>query len=465
MRYKVAMAIPVVALISSLAFLTVGVAAQNLAPVSLEEQLQAQYELARLDVIHNAVQDAGTVLVIEKEGVFAVAPNLYPCSSNYEDGHLRPPVGACAETLRSNSRYFQVGEKVSPTQINVDMKKGTIAVAIISPTTLYKGRVIFQFRTGYLEKASAPDVEDTIGEVLAIYTPPAEAPPTAPTEQPPAVGATAGQALTNDDIIKLVQIKLGDSLIITKIRSSACAFDTSVDGLTRLKQAGVSDAVLQAMVEAGGQPVAAPAAPAAQPTPPPVETPPPPGCADYASCLATGSTALGAGQWDQSLANFQKASNWDPTKPEAWEGMGDVYLALGQYSQAVTMWDKALGLGGTLTFLVWHYAGSGYEKGTFRLSANEVSFFKRGQQKAFAAAPAEVSSVRSHRGSQRATADAWAFGMKVGGRSYWFSSVPLGMECETPIQCGDPAGYAQEEAVANYVLQTMGKLAPGSLAK
>ena len=55
--------------------------------------------------------------------------------------------------------------------------------------------------------------------------------------------------------------------------------------------------------------------------------------------------------------------------------------------------------------------------------------------------------------------------MKVGGRNYWFSYVPLGVQCENPIRCSDPAGYDQEGAVSNYVAQTIGKLAPGSLGK
>jgi hypothetical protein len=62
-----------------------------------------------------------------------------------------------------------------------------------------------------------------------------------------------GQELTNDDIIKLVQVKLPDPLIIAKIKSSVCAFDMSPDGVDRLKQAGVSDTVLLAMLGGGAK--------------------------------------------------------------------------------------------------------------------------------------------------------------------------------------------------------------------
>lgn len=57
------------------------------------------------------------------------------------------------------------------------------------------------------------------------------------------------EILTNAEVIRMVAAKLPESLIITKIRSSTCKFDTSTDALIRLKQAGVSDSVLQAMTE------------------------------------------------------------------------------------------------------------------------------------------------------------------------------------------------------------------------
>ena len=61
----------------------------------------------------------------------------------------------------------------------------------------------------------------------------------------------AKPGLTNDDVIKMVQAKLGDGVIIAKIKSSQCKFDTSTDALIKLKEDGVSDAVMQAVAEAG----------------------------------------------------------------------------------------------------------------------------------------------------------------------------------------------------------------------
>lgn len=86
-----------------------------------------------------------------------------------------------------------------------------------------------------------------------------------PTPRPPQGQEAARPALTNNDVIQMVQAKLGDAVIVAKIKSSPCKFDTSTDALIKLKEAGVSDAVLQAMAEAG---VASAPAPSAS-TPPP----------------------------------------------------------------------------------------------------------------------------------------------------------------------------------------------------
>jgi len=55
--------------------------------------------------------------------------------------------------------------------------------------------------------------------------------------------------LSNNDVIRMVQVGLSDDVIVEKIRSAtSIAFDTSVDGLTSLKSAKVSDAVIKAMI-------------------------------------------------------------------------------------------------------------------------------------------------------------------------------------------------------------------------
>jgi hypothetical protein len=67
----------------------------------------------------------------------------------------------------------------------------------------------------------------------------------------PARGAAGDAVLQNQDVIKLVKAGLDDALIIAKISSSKCQFDTSTDALIQLKQSGVSAAVLKAIMGAG----------------------------------------------------------------------------------------------------------------------------------------------------------------------------------------------------------------------
>jgi hypothetical protein len=61
--------------------------------------------------------------------------------------------------------------------------------------------------------------------------------------------AVAGdETLTNQSVILMQQLGFGDAVILEKIKTSKCDFDVSLDGLKQLKEAKVSDAVIQAMI-------------------------------------------------------------------------------------------------------------------------------------------------------------------------------------------------------------------------
>jgi hypothetical protein len=70
----------------------------------------------------------------------------------------------------------------------------------------------------------------------------------------------AGEVLTNTSITAMTEAGLNASIIVAKIRSSGTAFDVSTAELIRLKQEGVADEVITAMLEASGT-VAGPVAP------------------------------------------------------------------------------------------------------------------------------------------------------------------------------------------------------------
>jgi hypothetical protein len=56
------------------------------------------------------------------------------------------------------------------------------------------------------------------------------------------------ETLTNDTIIMLSKAGLGEGLIIDKINGDACGYDVSTQKLIALKQVGLSDNVISAMV-------------------------------------------------------------------------------------------------------------------------------------------------------------------------------------------------------------------------
>ena len=84
------------------------------------------------------------------------------------------------------------------------------------------------------------------------------APSAAPKAAAPKAAPAAPAALSNQDIVRLVQAKLPDDLIVSKIKTSKTRFDTSVDAIIALKSAGLSDRLIGVMMN----PAAAEAAPA-----------------------------------------------------------------------------------------------------------------------------------------------------------------------------------------------------------
>ncbi len=148
-------------------------------PVSLQEQLNAQYKPAKMKSGFGGatVVEAGTVLAVQKGGVLSVPSTaLTTCSAKFQDNKLHPSVGFCAAMLKNVSSYFQTGSKVYPPKIDVNLEKAKISFEVVACDSCngggsgssMKGGVVFQFPKGYLETANAAAVEDTIGQVFSI---------------------------------------------------------------------------------------------------------------------------------------------------------------------------------------------------------------------------------------------------------------------------------------------------------
>jgi hypothetical protein len=68
-------------------------------------------------------------------------------------------------------------------------------------------------------------------------------------------------ALTNQDIVRMTKASFGDATIVKMIETHSSSFDLSVDALLRLKELGISQAVIQAMLSTDRKPAVATAAP------------------------------------------------------------------------------------------------------------------------------------------------------------------------------------------------------------
>jgi hypothetical protein len=186
MRQKIEMAILVAALIV-VGITPCRVVAQGLPAVPLEDHLKAQYTLVKMgsDSGGDAIVAEGTVLVIKKDGILSVPYGDQPVATKYQDGTVRSPSASTMGTRGSlmgkvgkqqTTRLFQVGEKVYPSRIAVNLPKDQVTFGIIacdscnnvSPTTFYKADVVFQFPKGTLSTTSLSQVEDTIAELLNI---------------------------------------------------------------------------------------------------------------------------------------------------------------------------------------------------------------------------------------------------------------------------------------------------------
>jgi hypothetical protein len=163
--------------------------AQNAAPPTLKEQLEAQYKLSK--VHGDGTVDPGTVLVVQQAGIKGEPQNdLVLAPATFKDGFLHGPskkssLGTSflqattrpgSDTSGKEFRPFPVGDKVYLTKLEVNEKKDSIMFIVVEcgacggtdQTSAYKGAVSFQLAKGSLSNPSVSDIEDTIAKVFTI---------------------------------------------------------------------------------------------------------------------------------------------------------------------------------------------------------------------------------------------------------------------------------------------------------
>ncbi len=191
MLQKAEKAIPAAAILCVMALFQTPAAAQSGAP-TLQEQLAAQYKLVKMgsDTSGYSVVEEGTLLALQKGGVIGVPySDKTSITNKYENGTVHGPSAAMTEARKKlfghfsqtqsegqTTHLFKKGDKVYPTKIEVKLDKDLVVLGIVAcdtcnntdPPLWAKTNVEFQFPKGSLGKASAGDVEDTIGQLLSI---------------------------------------------------------------------------------------------------------------------------------------------------------------------------------------------------------------------------------------------------------------------------------------------------------
>jgi hypothetical protein len=149
------------------------------APVTLQEQLSAQYKTVKIGPDGEIAGDPGTLLQIQNGGLIGVPfQALALCPAKFQDNVLHLSTGFCANMMQNVSGHFAKGAKVYPLKIDVNVGKEKISFQVVGCKVCnhsnlpfpHKAEVVFEFAKGYLEKASASEVEDTIGQVFTITT-------------------------------------------------------------------------------------------------------------------------------------------------------------------------------------------------------------------------------------------------------------------------------------------------------
>jgi hypothetical protein len=185
MSKKIHLLIPVLTVMAAAVYAPATAGAQ--AP-TLQEQLAAQYKLVKMgsDTSGYSVVDKGTLLAIQKGGILGVPyGDANVPATKYEGGAVKGPSGLSLMGRKSimgkfgkeqTTHLFAVGDKVYPMKIDVNVAKDAVILNVVAcdtcnktdPPTYNKAQVVFQFPKGALATANAGQVEDVIGQLLAI---------------------------------------------------------------------------------------------------------------------------------------------------------------------------------------------------------------------------------------------------------------------------------------------------------
>ena len=177
------------------------------APASIQEQLASMYRVAKLgkDSGGYAMTDEGTLLDVQKGGILGTPyGSTKSCPSKYVNGQLQQASSVCTKgreqavrkgfgalgrhlpgvaaenisdsNMSTDTHFFQKGDKVYPTKIDVDAARDRVAFSVVAcdkcnntnPPTYNKSEVDFQFDKKVFDSGDVSTIEDTIGQVFSL---------------------------------------------------------------------------------------------------------------------------------------------------------------------------------------------------------------------------------------------------------------------------------------------------------
>jgi len=102
--------------------------------------------------------------------------NAVVCPAKFQENDLKSPNGFCAAMIKRLSRFLQVGTKVYPLRIDVNLDKDKVSFQVMEcdscngtkEPSFYKSEVTFQFAKGRLRTTSVSQVEDAISQVFDL---------------------------------------------------------------------------------------------------------------------------------------------------------------------------------------------------------------------------------------------------------------------------------------------------------
>lgn len=144
----------------------------------LETSLASKYELAKMGIERSRITKPGTVLVIQKTGLYANPSTDYGNVTNkVSQGNIAQPSGLQAALFeKATNKTLKAGETVYPTRISVkgNQVKFDVITCEMSQVNVhgnslqgrYSATVAFEFPAGFLATADADSVKKAIDEIL-----------------------------------------------------------------------------------------------------------------------------------------------------------------------------------------------------------------------------------------------------------------------------------------------------------